>query len=143
MQCSYIRLSCNWVETSVARPRSLGLVGFGIDVAFVCQILKPSIEVFCIRDDLVFRRCIVVDIVVVVRVWRFDVDGTFLKFLVRHRVQRKGANRRVWVLLSLREEGDKAAHVFLKLTKIERHIVFVELNILVVLHVSCHSQLKM
>jgi len=115
-----------------------------VDVALVGELLELAEEVALVRDDLLLGGLVVLEVVVeLVRVGDVvDLHGALVELLVRHHVEGERGDRRVGVLLALRQEGDEVADELLELSQVERHVVLVELGALVVLHVRGHRELE-
>lgn len=63
-------------------------------------------------------------------------DSPFLKVFVLHCVQRQSRDRRVRILRRLRDISDEVRNEFFEFSEVNSHVVLVEHEILIVLHVG-------
>lgn len=113
-----------------------------INVALASELCELAVQVFLIGDDFIIRSLVVFKVVIeVVRVRDvLNVERSFFKLFVSHRVQRERRDRCVRVLFSLSEEGDQVRDVLFKLGQILGYVVLVELGSLVISHLGCNVE---
>jgi len=118
-------------------------VAVGVEDTSLGHRLELSVLGGGVGDDVVIRLRFVLSVDVFLGVGHMlDGNGVGFEVLARHLIERKGADVRVRVLLTLSQVSDERGNVFFKFSQVHGNVVLIELCVFVVLLMAGDSKLE-